>query len=190
MGNRWQPKNSSEHTVCIPVSANAPTTTPSPLPTLTNFQQVSSKNLFLSSDLVCFHVTETRINIGNNEKIKHKPQREKNICMFSWQWVKVSWHGFAKILKEIKSEKYSVSTCYKHDLCRIQLHSNILDLCEQLCRLTLGFHAIFPASFQDHQPYTMLKINQSSCDIECELMEAESWWWHNWHTWTRVCDWP
>lgn len=47
-------------------------------------------------------------------------------------------------------------------------------LCEQLRRMALGFHAIYLANLQDHQLYTQLKINQSSCDIQCELMEADS----------------
>lgn len=138
---------------------------------------------------VCFHVTETRIYIQNNENVKIKTQttREKNTNVCSWQWVKVSWHIFSKKVWE----KFQVFTCFnRQNWCRTQLPSKIHKLYKQLCRLVLGFHAICLASFQNNQLYTTLKINQSSCDIQCELMEVDSWWWHNWHTWTRLCYWP
>lgn len=57
--------------------------------------------------------------------------------------------------------------------------------CVRNCAVALGFHAVCLPNLQDHQLRTVLKINQSSCDIQCELMEADSWWWHNWHMWTR-----
>lgn len=68
-------------------------------------------------------------------------------------------------------EKFSFHVFFKHKTSkwkwRIGLHSNVGKLCEQLCPLASGFHAICLASLHDHQLYTTLKINESSCNIRC-----------------------
>lgn len=85
---------------------------------------------------------------------------------------------FFFVFSENVKKHNSVSTCFNtQNLKKIEVYDLTL-ICISCVSSCADWHQDFMQfvwlSHQDHRLYTTLKINQSSCNIQCELMEADS----------------